>query len=310
MSRLTLVADAVRPSLKARLMLAGPSGAGKTWTALTIATELSEGGPILGIDTEKESMLTYADDFSFKHLPWEAPYDPRELTDTLNEAGKSYAVIICDSASHFWRKQGGTLDIASGKFTGWKEARPVQERFMEAVLGCQAHVILCVRSKMEHTQEVENGKQVVKKLGMAAQQDDDLEYELNVAIELTMDHTATISKSRTTALPVGRAFPPGRAQEMARIYKEWLAGGVELAPGAAVAALKAELNSLPDFRRVKTEFLGTFGRPEALAASRLTEAQRWVSERKEEAAKKQERGTSSTDHDGPGGVGNTPGASS
>jgi hypothetical protein len=31
------------------------------------------------IDTEKESALTYADDFTFDHLPWDPPFEPREL---------------------------------------------------------------------------------------------------------------------------------------------------------------------------------------------------------------------------------------
>src|SRR5262245_54698097 len=97
-SRLGLARPAVRPAMNARLMLSGPPGGGKTWSALAIAETLSPVGPriegqshgILGIDTEKESMLTYADQFTdadgapiFMHLPWAAPFDPRELVDTL-----------------------------------------------------------------------------------------------------------------------------------------------------------------------------------------------------------------------------------
>ena len=58
MSRLDLVQDAVRPALKARLMLSGPPGAGKTRTGLIMATEIAQGAPILGIDTENAEMLT------------------------------------------------------------------------------------------------------------------------------------------------------------------------------------------------------------------------------------------------------------
>lgn len=229
-SRLTLAKPAVRPSLKARLMLSGPAGAGKTYTALDIAAVL--GTTTLVIDTEKESALTYADEFEFTHLPWQEPYDPRELAAVLTEADAAHDVIIVDSLSHFWGGAGGTLDIADGKFGGWKTARPAQQDAVAALLGCRAHVIVCVRSKMEHVQELDpkSGKQVVRKLGMAPQQDSTLEYELNLACEIDIDHRIAVSKSRSTAVPVGRTFAPGHARDMAKDYAAWLASGEPYAP--------------------------------------------------------------------------------
>ncbi|MCH9837373.1 ATP-binding protein, partial [bacterium] len=104
-SRLTMAAPAVRPALHARAILSGPPGAGKTRSALIIAQTL--GGKILMVDTEKESALTYADDFEFDHLRWAPPFDPRELGRMLIEAGQNYDVVIVDSLSHFWRGEGG-----------------------------------------------------------------------------------------------------------------------------------------------------------------------------------------------------------
>ena len=86
MSRLDLITDAVRPKLAGRALFQGPQGSGKTWTMLNVARLLA--GPdnyVIGIDTEKESMLTYADVFRFKHLPWRPPYDPGELTVVLDQ---------------------------------------------------------------------------------------------------------------------------------------------------------------------------------------------------------------------------------
>jgi hypothetical protein len=277
-SRLQQARKAVRPALKGRMMLSGPAGAGKTRSGLIISEVLAERTPILGVDTEKESMLTYADDFDFTHLPWQPPYDPRELADLLGDAGDTYGVILIDSLSHFWRKEGGVLDIAAGKFTGWKEARPVQEALIEAILNCRAHVVLGVRSKVEHTQEVENGRNVVKKLGMAAQQDDDLEFEMNVAVELSMDHTATISKSRTTVLPVSRAFKAGQVAELAAVYRDWLKSGEPPASKAAVDDLRRRVNALDEERRgeCRNEFLASHGRPEQLRASQVDAAKALV----------------------------------
>lgn len=225
MSRLANAKPAVRPSLKARLMLSGPAGAGKTYSGLEIASVLGE--KVLVIDTEKESALTYADEFTFTHLPWHEPFDPRELGRTLIEAAEEYDVVLVDSLSHFWGGQGGTLDIADGKFGGWKTARPAQQDAIAGILTAACHVIVCVRSHIEHVQELDSrtGKQVVKKLGMAPQQDKTLEYELNLACEISIEHKISVSKSRTTAVPVGTEFHSGHAGDLARAYAEWLGSG-------------------------------------------------------------------------------------
>lgn len=246
MSRLNLANHAVRPALKARMMISGPAGAGKTLSGLTIASILADGGGVLWIDTEKESALTYADEVDFTHLPWQPPYDPRELAQTIMEAAPNYAAIGVDSLSHFWRKSGGTLDIAEGKFSGWKVARPAQEDLIDAILGADAHVIVCVRSKIEHVQEVDSrtGKHVVKKLGMAPQQDDTLEYELNVAVEVDIEHRIAVAKSRSTAIPVGKQYHPGHAEDLAREYAAWLTSGERMIDAAEINELDAGIKGL------------------------------------------------------------------
>lgn len=283
-SRLGLARPAVRAALPARMLLSGPPGSGKTRTSLIVATELCpEDKGILVIDTEKESAASYSDDFAFDHLRWEPPFDPATLADTVRDAAAVYGVVVIDSLSHFWRGEGGTLDVAGGKFTGWKEARPLQERLVESLVSAPCHVVLCVRAKVEYAQEQEaNGKHVVRKLGMASVQDDTLEYEVNVAVEMAMDHTATISKSRTTALPVGRSFRPGDAHKMAAIYRDWLAGGEPLLSEAQARELVGLFDAVADKdarKDLKAAFVATFARPEQLVASRFEEAKAWIAER-------------------------------
>lgn len=255
-SRLGTAITAVRPKLKARIMLSAPSGGGKTWTALTIARELCKGDmtKVLVIDTEKDSALTYVDEFrmesggSFMHLPWDAPYSPSDLAATMHDAGRSgYEVIIADSLTHFWTKAGGTLDLADARFGGWKTARPAQEEMVDAILGTTAHVIVCVRSKVEYTQvyNEKTRKQEVKKLGMAPQQDATLDYEMNIAVELDLDHNMFIGKSRTNDIPVGRVYNPGTAAMFAEHYATWLAGGTEVET-STVEALNARIYALPE----------------------------------------------------------------
>lgn len=282
-SRLTLARAAIRPAMHGKIMVSGPAGAGKTYSSLVIAETLCPpDGRILHVDTEKESALTYADEFKFEHLRWAPPFDPRELQDTLMDAGGKFDVVIVDSFSHFWNGSGGILDIANGRFTGWKDARPAHVDVVEAVLAADCHVIICTRSKMAYAQQTAaNGKQEVIKLGMAAIQDDNLEYEVNVAIEMDMQHVLNIGKSRTNAIPVGRTFPAGHAHEFAALYRDWLQAGEPVAERGDVAGLVETLNTIRiEAERVKAKqmFLEFFGRPEFILVSRYPEAQAWVAD--------------------------------
>ena len=265
--------------LPARLMLSGAPGSGKTRTSLIVASVLADGGDVLVIDTERESALTYADDFTFHHLGWNPPYDPRELAETLYEAGQKYAVVVVDSLSHFWRKSGGTLDIAEGKFSGWKVARPAQEDMIDAILGTKSHVIVNVRAKVEYTQTVdERGRHSVQKLGMAPQQDDTLEYEVNLAAELDIEHRLAIAKSRTMPLPVGKVFAPGHAEEFATIYRDWLRGGEPMPTKEVVDGYLVRLNALPEKVRkeAKADWLASLGKPETLRLAQVEQAEALV----------------------------------
>lgn len=292
MGRLDAIAVAARPKMHGRAMLSGPSGAGKTWTALSMAKVLADGdlSRVLVIDTEKESALTYADVFpGFHHLPWRPPFDPTELTEAFVGLGDRFAVVITDSFTHFWRGQGGTLDIADGKFGGWKAARPVQERLTDAVLEANAHMILCVRSKMEYLAEGGSGgvKQTVTKLGLAPVQDDQLVYEMNVAFDIDLEHRITVTKSRTPAVPVGRMYPAGLERKAAEDYADWLAGGI---PPAAredvdrIVAMFAEVVDAERRKAAKQAFVQRWGMPASLTAEKVTDATDWLAEELKAAA--------------------------
>lgn len=288
MSRLSGIRQAERPKMHGRALLSGPSGAGKTWTAHSMATHLAlaeeRPGSILTIDTERESALTYADVFGFEHLPWRPPYDPGELADVLGELGDRYAVVIVDSLSKFWRGKGGTLDIADGKFGGWKAARPVQDTLVEALLAVPAHLLLCVRSKMDYLAEggFNGQKQTITKVGLAPIQDDELVYEVNIALDIDLEHRITVTKSRTVAVPVGRMYPAGMEKKAAEDYAEWLAGGVPPAARADVEEITDAFSQIVDAevrKLVKHEYVERFGMPHSLTAAQVGDAKAWLTER-------------------------------
>jgi hypothetical protein len=248
LSRLDNIRSAVRPSLKARLMISSPAGGGKTWTALEIAAVL--GLRTLVLDTEHDSSLTYAHRFQFHQLPWPAPFDPASLADAVTNIGGGWDTLIVDSFSHFWTGPGGTLDLADNKYFGWKGARPIHNQALEALLSAPCHVIVCCRSRTSYSvNDDDAGKPQINKLGLRAYQDEHLEYEMNVAIDMDMQHRITVTKSRVDELPVNTTFPAGAAGAFGERYRDWLAGGEPFANPAEVARLRAAIGELNDAQR-------------------------------------------------------------
>lgn len=244
MSRFT-IEKAVRRGNKARVALAAPAGGGKTYTALTLAAELADGGDVLVIDTERGSASLYADQFDFQTIKWEPPYDPRELAKLIGELGDQFAVVVVDSLSHFWMGEGGTLDIvdAAGarargnSYAGWKEGTPAQAEMVDAMLNSPAHVIVTMRSKTEYVLEQRNGKNVPTKVGMAPVQRDGIEYEFTVTCDLDIEHRLMVGKTRCSVL-AGKVYKPGHSGEMGKVLREWLDGAEDDAPPQPVTQLR------------------------------------------------------------------------
>lgn len=197
---------AVRKKAKLRLALTGPSGAGKTWGALTIAKSL--GGRIACIDTENGSASLYSNLVDFDVMTLSAPYSPERYVEAIKEAeAAGYDVLIIDSTTHEWSGVGGCLEInektAQAKFRGntwsaWNETTPRHRKFIDAMLQSPMHIICTGRSKTETAQTEEGGRKKVVKLGMKTEQREGFEYEFTVVLDLTHDgHFALPSKDRT-----------------------------------------------------------------------------------------------------------------
>ena len=223
---------AVKTQAKLRLAIAGPSGAGKTYTALKIASHLTEQRIAL-VDTEHGSASKYADDFDFDVLELDPPFHPDRFLSAIREAAKAgYGVIILDSLSHAWNGTGGLLDIVdeiakrmrtANTFAAWKDAAPLQNKFIDGLIGADIHVIATMRSKQDYIQDTDaNGKTRIRKVGMAPVQRDGFEYEFDVFLEMDIENNALVTKTRCSAL-TGKVFSkPG--EEIAATLRTWLHG--------------------------------------------------------------------------------------
>lgn len=230
---------AIKTDAKLRMALSGPAGSGKTKTSLIFATALAEGKPIALVDTEHGSASKYADEFDFDVLEL-AEFHPDRFVEAIQfAADNGYGVIVLDSLSHAWNGIGGMLDlvdqIAKRKYQGnsfaaWKDATPVQNRMIEAIIGTDIHIIATMRAKTEYAMEKDErtGKSAPKRVGMAPQQRDGFEYEFDIMGELDVDNTLIIQKTRCSAIN-GKIFAKPDSKVMEPI-KAWLKGEAKPAP--------------------------------------------------------------------------------
>ncbi|MGL1892189.1 MAG: ATP-binding protein [Spirochaetaceae bacterium] len=212
---------------KLRLALFGPSGGGKTFTALRIATGM--GGSIAVIDSEKGSASKYADRFSFDVC--ELPKPSIENYIKLIREARNYDNLIIDSLSHGWQELLEEVDrIARAKYRGntwsaWSEGTPKQKALVNAILNFDGHIISTMRCKTEWTTEVQNGKTKPVRVSLAPSQGKGIEYEFDLLMQLSTDHIGEVIKDRTGKFQDAIIEKPG--EDFGKAMKDWLSEGVE-----------------------------------------------------------------------------------
>ena len=203
---LPVIRKAERRKAKLRLALIGPTGSGKTYSALQMAFGL--GGKVGMIDTENGSGDLYANVGEYDIITLEPPYTVQKYREAIQAFEQAkYDTVIIDSLTHAWSGEGGLLEKSSnleksGKvknsFAAWREITPEHNKLVEEMLGSPCHIIGTMRVKTEYVLETnEKGKMVPRKVGLAPVQRDGLEYEFTVVMDVDASHVASASKDRT-----------------------------------------------------------------------------------------------------------------
>lgn len=264
---------AERKQAKLKLALTGPSGSGKTYSALRLASGISD--KIAVIDTENHSASLYADKFNFDVLEISPPYTTDKYIQAILAAeNHGYEVIVIDSISHQWAGEGGILnqkeklDSRGGNsYTNWSKLTPEQERFKSIILQCKSHLICTIRSKQDYVVEAnDKGKQAPRKVGLAPVQREGMEYEFTVVLDITMDHSAKASKDRTELfMNESREEIFTITEDTGKKLKEWISKGKEVVPvfkmgDTEVAKIKAMCESAQWSSDKLREYIKTFGK--------------------------------------------------
>lgn len=147
---------AVRENVPLLIGLAGGTGSGKTFSAMTLAKGIAGSKRFAVIDTENGRAKHYADMFHFDVGDLDAPFRPSSYADAIQAADAAgYPVVVVDSMSHEWYGDGGCLDwhddLMGGNQTknlsAWIEPKKDHKRMVSRLLQMKAHVILCFRAE-------------------------------------------------------------------------------------------------------------------------------------------------------------------
>jgi hypothetical protein len=175
MARAFEAKPAVRERVPLLVGIVGPSGGGKTGSALELAHGFQEvsGGDIGYIDTEAKRALHYADApmfsnpakrFKFQHLPFLAPFSPLDYLEAIEYFyKKGVKTIVVDSMSHEHEGSGGVLewhedemkrmagdDYAKRErvnFAAWIKPKAARTHLTGTILQMQVNLISCFRAK-------------------------------------------------------------------------------------------------------------------------------------------------------------------
>lgn len=264
---------AKRIQAKIKIAIGGASGSGKTMSSLLLGyglvkaehpewTDEQVWDHIAVLDTENSSASLYVGKRvgptvigSYNVIDIEPPFEEQVLIDALTMCEQhQIECAIIDSASAFWtdalETQGKIAERTKSNFSAWKPVKADQNKMMQAILQCRMHVISNYRAKIEYTQDVENGKKVVKSLGMGIIAEGNTSYEYTTMFMLDDKHEANATKDRTGIFD-GQFFVI--TAETGRKLYQWMAEG-EVAPVSPAPEMKkAEPATAPevDMERVK-----------------------------------------------------------
>lgn len=193
--------DAKRERTPLLIGLTGPSGGGKTYSALRLATGIQSvvGGDIYFIDTENRRGLHYADTFKFKHVDMQPPFGSLDYLTAMEFCvAKGAKTIIVDSFSHEHESEGGLLDLHEKELQrltrgdegrrnamqmlAWAEPKARRRALLNGMIRLDANIIGCFRAKQtsKPVKNKETGKNEVEQMGFMPIAGDEFVFEMTL----------------------------------------------------------------------------------------------------------------------------------
>ena len=205
------IRKAKREKIFVKVALIGPSGSGKSYGSLRLATGMAseikkktgKDAKILVANTESKRGEYYANEFNYDVVDINPPHNPEKYVDVINFAiEQGYDILIIDSSSHEWEGKGGCLELqqqAGGTYQAWAKVTPRHQKFINAIADSPIHIIATMRGKDQYEMNKdEKGKVQVQKLGIGAKQREGFEYEFTCSFLIDQKtNTCEVQKDNT-----------------------------------------------------------------------------------------------------------------
>ncbi len=244
---------ATRSTARARIFIFGPSGLGKSGSALVIAKGITDSYErILQVDTEHgrgEALVhkTIGEerigDFYCQRL--QKPFTVQKYLDILVEAEKSgqFDAIIFDSVTHLWENLLDMKDEVSktnrnpDARSDWAPVTAEYKEFVEAILQSDLHIIMTCRSRTAWDYKTdEKGKLKPVIIGLGPNMKDGFQYESGIILFMADKGVAVNLKDDTDLLPTEPFIP---TVATGKLIQSWYQENEEAAKASGLYGLKA-----------------------------------------------------------------------
>jgi hypothetical protein len=256
------IQEAKRELIWTKLALMAPSGGGKTYSALRIATGMLEelkkigqaqNGKILMGNTEHARGRYYANEFKYDIVDLEAPYNPEMFVEFIEYAvSEGYPILLLDSTSPEWEGKQGCLELqqaAGGTYQAWAKVTPRHDKFIAAIADSPIHIIATMRGKDQYEMEKSDTKTTVKKLGVGAKQREGFEYEFTSTFLIDQKTSlATPQKDNTHIFE--HEGDQLLTEKHGKKIVEWANSGEGFTPSLRNVSAKTPEDDLKDTRKV------------------------------------------------------------
>lgn len=199
MSREFTAKPAIRSEVPLLVGLMGPSGGGKTFSALRMAKGIQKvrGGEIYFVDTEAGRAKHYADNFEFQHVEFGAPFGSLDYLEVIRFCkSRGAGVVVIDSFSHEHDNIGGMVDTHDKELTrmagsdfrkrqsmqllAWQKPKADRRKLINGVLQLDMAGIFCFRAKQTSKPMNVDGKNVVVPMGYMPIAGEEFIFEMTV----------------------------------------------------------------------------------------------------------------------------------
>ena len=198
-----------------KVLLYGPTFAGKTLSSIRMAagaimkirncSEADAYKHMVLIDTEYGRAKLHRKIGPWNHIEINAPYFTEKLVDIVQELNTmdNVDVIIVDSLTHFWVKEGGILEQKAAKdkqggnsYTNWLDYTAKFNKMLDILLASPKHIFATARGKSEVILvENDKGKQAPKVVGTKPELREGVDFDFDIVFNVDKEtHNLIVEK--------------------------------------------------------------------------------------------------------------------